>query len=256
MISGILFSFFAISQLNYTYFGGYRVLAFSENVTSFFRSYDFYIEALFFAAVFAIGVIFFKRENRTERFLILWLLLTLSIAIVNPAYIFWNPNRIIFLLIIPMAIVTYKFIPAKLFLPIAIVFLLLWSFQMGLALYKGNEPDHPNYWSAGEFEALKFLNGLPDGRIGAEDDKFSFSIPYYTGKKSLPPVSHYYPDTPGIYDTIFSDSADPKAKQDDILRYNLSYLIVSRSLDNYDFLTRIYEKNGIKIYKVGLNSTL
>ncbi|MBI3231789.1 MAG: hypothetical protein HYZ51_01775 [Candidatus Doudnabacteria bacterium] len=206
-----------------------------------------------------------------EKFLAIWLLLLIAAAIVSPKYVFWFPQRMLFLIRLPIALLAtfglYYFskkysISVRKIIAIMII-LSIPSLVAAEIRYDRLGREDVTLYSEKDMQALKFLKSQPQGILFSSPKIGSFG-PSIANKKS---VEFGWP-TPiivGDYSEKFVDylhfySSNYTGNKLQIMeKYNVSYVFFgeremsvsnqSFNPDNLDFLTKIYD-SGARIYKV------
>ena len=234
---------------------GIFLILFLFSLFSITGNTSFFMITLFILALSSISILILNNRNinKLEKLVILWFLLSFLFISIDSSYAPWNPSRILFTILFPLIILSYKFLSPKwlktfiLFGIFTIFVTTILYFIYGASLSPGSLDSH--YWKKADYNSLQYLKSLPDAqsRVAVQGD-LKIVVPYFTGKQSIPPEAFYYPDKPDKFDILFSNNVSYEEKLLSIKENKIKYILITNSLDNYTFLKRIHQDDENIIY--------
>jgi hypothetical protein len=273
MVPIILFSFTRVISILHNSANPAVISLVESNATLLKNLYGqiFVIELAALSIVLGLVYMVIKKNDLKEdsySLFLIWLLIFFFITVTS-----YNTARLVAFLIVPASVVAaegillfskfhktdYKKIAA------VIIILTLPSVVIatGIRFYYPREVLYPTYYTTSEYNALKFLEGFPHGRVLASREIGTF-LPLHSNKKTLVHMdfNESMPDWAQRmkdYHVFFSNS-NSSVKYGILEKYNISYVFFGTNelnvsgnpsvLENTAFLQGIYDDNKTKLFIV------
>lgn len=234
----------------------------------------FVIELVALLVVFKLVYTVIKKNDLKEdgfNLFLTWLLVFFFLSVVSQ-----NSARLVAFLIVPASVVAaegvilfskfhridYRKIAAIIIiltLPSVIIF-------TGMRQQYPREVLYPTYYTTSEYNALKFMEEYPQGRVFASREIGSF-LPLYSNKKTI--LAMYENESQIDYNQrirdyqVFFSNTSSSTKYDILGQYNITYVFFGENekgisantvtLEDVDFLRKIYDDSKTKIFIVNFS---
>lgn len=210
-------------------------------------------------------------ENKEYKFVFVWFFMLMLLAFTPPKYTGLFVDKYLIFFYIPALLIASKGVcrfSGKYGFSIGKVVLLIIIFSLPTILlmntyiqmmprerYYQNPSENIEFYSRSEYNALIFLKSQPHG-TALSSERISMYLPYYSDKKSL-----LFSDDRFAFDVDIKKQGYEKfylaPNKDFLKKYNITYIFYDRfeqknftvTLDNIDFLEKIYDDNETNIYR-------